>query len=250
MKKLLIKADDFGFTNAISLAILLAHKNGIVKNTGMMVNMPAAPQASKWISLAPDLCLGLHVNLVVGKPCADPSKIPGLIQENGNFISSKTRREQLALGIDPFDKNEVLIEIEAQVNRFIELNHCNPEYIETHAIMSQSIQDCISIVAKKFKIAFLPHHHPNIWSIPQFENDHYAFYKTEKPYHEYFENLLNTDSNLVLFVCHPGFVDQEIIRYSSLTIDRTLDYEMMIDLSVINTIHKMGYEVISFRDIK
>lgn len=250
MKRILIKADDFGFTEAISLAILLAHKNGIVKNTGMMVNMPAAPQAAKWIEKAPDLCLGLHVNLVVGKPCADPIKIPGLIDENGNFVSSKIRREQLSTGNDPFDESEVLIEIEAQINRFNELNNRNPEYIETHAILSQTIQDCILMLAMKYKIDILPHHQPSIWSVPQFQYDHYSFYKTNKPYHEYFDYLLNTESDLILFVCHPGFIDQGIIRDSSLTLERTLDYEMMVDKSVIDSIKHHGYKVISFRDIK
>lgn len=250
MKKLLVKADDFGFTDAISIAILLAHKQGIVKNTGMMVNMPAAVQASEWIKQSPDLCLGLHVNLVVGKPCANSTQIPGLVQENGHFVPSKIRREQLSSGKDPFDKNEVLIEIEAQINRYIELNHKKPEYMETHAIMSRTVQDCIVQLAKKYEINILPHHQPSLWSVPQFKNDHYAFYKTNKPYYEYFEYLLSSDSELVLFVCHPGFVDQDIIRYSSLTLERTLDYEMMVDKQVINTIKLSDYEIISFRDIK
>ena len=129
MKKLLVKADDYGFTDAISLAILLAHKNGIVKNTGMMVNMPAAKKAAEWIKQTPDLCLGLHVNLVVGKPCANLHSIPGLIQADGNFVSSKIRREQLSKGNDPFDATELLVEIEAQINKFIALNRCKPEYI-------------------------------------------------------------------------------------------------------------------------
>lgn len=250
MKKLLVKADDFGFTDAISLSILLAHKNGIVKNTGMMVNMPAASQAATWIKHTPDLCLGLHVNLVVGKPCADLNKIPGLIQENGNFISSKIRRKQLVKDNDLFNKDEVLIEIEAQIKRFIELNDRKPEYIEGHAVMSKTIQDCILQLAIKYQIEVLPHHQPSDWSLPQFKYDHYSFYKTNKPYHEYFDYLLSDDSELVLFVCHPGFMDQDIIRYSSLTLDRTLDYEMMVDKEVIDKIYQKGFEVISFRDLK
>lgn len=250
MKKLLVKADDYGFTDAISLAILLAHKNGIVKNTGMMVNMPAAKKAAEWIKQTPDLCLGLHVNLVVGKPCANLHSIPGLIQADGNFVSSKIRREQLSKGNDPFDATELLVEIEAQINKFIALNRCKPEYIETHAIMSQNIQDSIFLLAKKYQIDILPHHQPSDWSLPQFKYDHYSFYKTNKPYHEYFDYLLDDSSELVLFVCHPGFVDQDIIRYSSLTLDRAIDYDMMIDKSVASKIKQKGYEIISFRDLK
>ena len=45
MKRCLVKADDYGFTEAISLGILKAYREGIVRSTGVMVNMPAAPAA-------------------------------------------------------------------------------------------------------------------------------------------------------------------------------------------------------------
>ena len=116
--------------------------------------------------------------------------------------------------------------------------------------MSQNIQDSIFLLAKKYQIDILPHHQPSDWSLPQFKYDHYSFYKTNKPYHEYFDYLLDDSSELVLFVCHPGFVDQDIIRYSSLTLDRAIDYDMMIDKSVASKIKQKGYEIISFRDLK
>jgi len=249
MKQILIKADDYGFTEAVSLGILLAHKNGIVKNTGMMVNMPAAIQAAEWIKEYPDLCLGLHTNLIVGKPCADPKLISGLLQENGEFISSKIRREQIASGIDPFNEDEVIVETIAQVERFNHLNSKYPEYIETHAVMSQSIQNALVKVANMFDIKILPHHQPSKWSLPQFTYNNYDFYKTNLPYYLYFKEKLDLTADLILFVLHPGFVDQDLIRHSSLTMERLLDYEMMIDSNVKKALIDKGYEIISFREI-
>ena len=49
MKRCLVKADDYGFTEAISLGILKAYREGIVRSTGVMVNMPAAPAALGWL---------------------------------------------------------------------------------------------------------------------------------------------------------------------------------------------------------
>lgn len=249
MKQILIKADDYGFTEAVSLGILLAHKNGIVKNTGMMVNMPAAIQAAKWIKEYPDLCLGLHTNLIVGKPCADAKLIPGLLQDNGDFINSKVRREQIASGIDPFNEDEVIIETIAQVDRFYQLNGKYPEYIETHAVMSLSIQNALLKVAQKFKIEILPHHMPSKWALPQFAYNNYNFYKTNLPYYLYFKDKLDLTSDLVLFVLHPGFVDQELIRHSSLTMERLLDYEMMVDQQVKAVLIDKGFQIISFREL-
>ena len=250
MKKIIIKADDYGFTEAVSLGILLAHKNGIVKNTGMMVNMPAAIQAAEWIRSYPELCLGLHINLIVGTPCCDLTEIPSLIDKNGKFISSKVRRAEIAQGIDPFILSETKKECVAQVIRFIELNNRIPEYIEAHAVSSPTIQKAIAEVANEFGIEILPHHQPSKWSVPQFKSDHYEFYKELLPYSEYFENRLDLTSNLILFVLHPGFVDEELIRNSSLTLDRTKDYEMMIDPDVKAVLLSKGFQIISFREIK
>ena len=57
MKRCLVKADDYGFTEAISLGILKAYREGIVRSTGVMINMPAAPAALGWLREAEGLCL-------------------------------------------------------------------------------------------------------------------------------------------------------------------------------------------------
>lgn len=122
MKRCLVKADDYGFTEAISLGILKAYREGIVRSTGVMINMPAAPAALGWLREAEGLCLGLHINIVVGKPTADPALIPDLIDEQGNFHSSKMYRAELAAGRDPIpDLDQAVAEVDGQIRRFITL---------------------------------------------------------------------------------------------------------------------------------
>jgi len=249
MIRLLVKADDFGFTDAVSCGILLAHKNGIVKNTGMMVNMPAAVNAACWIKACPDLCLGLHTNIVIGQPCADPKKIPGLLDVNGHFVSSKIRRAQLSQGLDPFDENEIAIECDAQVDRFIQLNGKLPEYIEGHAVGSPRMSAGIARVAKQRGIRILPHHEPTPWAMPQWKFNNYDFYKTGRPLHEYFTEVLDLSADLNLFVAHPGFLDQEILTWSSLNMDRTLDYALLTDPQVIQYLKDKKIDLISFREV-
>lgn len=55
MKRCIIKADDYGFTEAISLGILKAYRDGIVRSTAVMVNMPGAPASLEWIKEVPGL---------------------------------------------------------------------------------------------------------------------------------------------------------------------------------------------------
>ena len=66
MRRLLVKADDYGFTAAISLGILKAFRCGLVRSTAVMVNMPDAASSVRWLVQQPGLCVGLHVNVVIG----------------------------------------------------------------------------------------------------------------------------------------------------------------------------------------
>ena len=40
MKKVIINADDFGYSSAVNLGIIKSHKDGILTSTTLMANMP------------------------------------------------------------------------------------------------------------------------------------------------------------------------------------------------------------------
>ena len=40
MKKIMVRADDLGFSKAINYGIYETLKNGVIRNIGFMVNMP------------------------------------------------------------------------------------------------------------------------------------------------------------------------------------------------------------------
>ena len=76
--KLLIQSDDYGITDGVSAGIIKAIEFGLVKNTGMFVNMPSSLNAAKAIKNI-DVCLGIDINYVCGKPVTDPSLIPHMV---------------------------------------------------------------------------------------------------------------------------------------------------------------------------
>src|SRR4051794_34872451 len=57
---LIVNADDFGQSAAITRGIVRAHEQGIVTSTSLMVRCPAAAEAVKH---AAGLDLGLHIDL-------------------------------------------------------------------------------------------------------------------------------------------------------------------------------------------
>lgn len=148
MKYLLIRADDVGYSYAVDLGIERSVREGLVRSVGVMPNMPEAQ--SGWGLIADcDIAVGQHTNVCLGKPCADPALIPSLLQTNGEFKSSREYRAKYKEDIDFVDFDEAVIEIEAQLERFIEIVGREPEYFEAHAVLSDNLNAAIAHVARE-----------------------------------------------------------------------------------------------------
>lgn len=57
----IVNGDDFGFSRGINRGILEAHHHGVLTSTSLMVDFPAAGEASRLPGEAPSLGVGLHV---------------------------------------------------------------------------------------------------------------------------------------------------------------------------------------------
>ncbi|MCL2798832.1 MAG: ChbG/HpnK family deacetylase [Endomicrobia bacterium] len=63
VKRLIVNADDFGYTKDINKGIIYAHKNGIVKNTTVLTDREAFEDAVFLSKENPGLKTGLHIDL-------------------------------------------------------------------------------------------------------------------------------------------------------------------------------------------
>ena len=117
MKKIMVRADDLGFSKAINYGIYETLKNGVIRNIGFMVNMPDSLHGYELVKDY-DICLGQHTNVCVGKPISDPKDIPTLVNADGTFKTSKMYRSTKE---DFVDLDEAILEVEAQYNRFKEI---------------------------------------------------------------------------------------------------------------------------------
>lgn len=113
--------------------------------------MPNMPEAERGWSLVADagIAVGQHTNVCLGKPCADPELIPSMLNESGEFHSSRTFREHFKRGEELIDFDEACIEIRAQHDRFVEIVGREPDYFEAHAVMSKNLNRAISAVAQE-----------------------------------------------------------------------------------------------------
>lgn len=78
MRRLIVNADDFGFTAGVNRAIIEAHSRGVVTSSTLMANGPAFADAAQLTKTVPQLSVGCHVVLTDGAPILAAEQLPSL----------------------------------------------------------------------------------------------------------------------------------------------------------------------------
>lgn len=124
--RVIINADDFGLTPGVSAGIIRAHREGVLTSTTYMVNWPWSPAAAPLLRDAPNLGVGLHLNLTAGPPVLAPAAVPSLVGRGGRFVKGA---RHLLLRVRA---EEVRREWAAQVQRFRDLTGRLPTHLDSH----------------------------------------------------------------------------------------------------------------------
>jgi predicted glycoside hydrolase/deacetylase ChbG (UPF0249 family) len=128
IRLLVINADDLGFAPGVNRGILEAHAAGTVSSASMMVAAPAfGDAAERVLREAPNLGVGLHLDLVAGKPL---TSVPSLTDATtGRFHPLEAlARRALAGQVDAAD---VRRECEAQLAALTAAG-IKPTHIDSH----------------------------------------------------------------------------------------------------------------------
>lgn len=86
--KLIVNADDFGYSIGHNHGIIHAHTHGIVKSTSLMANGEEVLHAINLLRQHTSLDVGIHVVLDYKRPISNPTLIPTLLDQNQNFKKS------------------------------------------------------------------------------------------------------------------------------------------------------------------
>ncbi len=114
---LIINGDDFGYSEAVNRAIILAHGEGALTSCSLMVNERAAEHAVGLAKSNPDLAIGLHLVLVLGRAALPHAEIPHITDRDGNFTTSPFRAG-VQYYFSPAARLEIRREMRAQFERF------------------------------------------------------------------------------------------------------------------------------------
>jgi predicted glycoside hydrolase/deacetylase ChbG (UPF0249 family) len=111
--RLIVNADDFGFSDGVTRGIIEAHAAGTVTSTSMMANGLDWESAVRFARATRTLDVGVHLNLVQGRPLL---RVPSLTdRRTGELLPlGALARRTLARRID---RDELAAELRAQIER-------------------------------------------------------------------------------------------------------------------------------------
>lgn len=152
MKKLIVNADDFGFTRGVNRAVVRAFKTGIVTSTTIMANGEAFEDAVELALANPGLGIGCHLAVVGGLPVAPVAEVSSLVDSAGVLPKTLTRLMfKLARGSVPTE--ELMREFRAQLERVaqagIKLTHLDTH---KHSHTHPKVMKALAKVAAEFGI--------------------------------------------------------------------------------------------------
>ena len=249
--KLIMRADDLGFSEGVNYGILKAVKNGVITCVGIMTNMESAKHGYELIKDY-DIAFGQHTNICVGKPLSDPALIPSLVKENGEFCSSKEIRNRKE---DTIDIKECEIEIEAQLKKFQEITGRMPDYFECHAVSSHNFFIALKSIAKKYNLFYENPLFDKDWekengivALPFAKLDEKGLYDAKKHMKDHLTFIKENPCTIAIF--HPGYLDQYILEHSSFTFIRAMECEFLCSDWLKEWIKDHHIELVDFRNYK
>lgn len=280
-RQLIINADDLGLSEEVSLGIEQSYTTGVVSSASLMANMPGFDEGVQVALRNPDLGIGVHLNLIRGKPITSVDDAFPLLA-NGKFIDNIFHIGRLSANPDYLRaaENEYRAQIEKILDSGVKPDHLD---FEKHHGIWKSLYTVADRLAKEYKLAIRSYSEPLFFvmqNLPfagynKFWNSlHLKFYNTfwhrgfTSPSPDYFfgqthigeinkSYLLSLIKNLPAgiseLMTHPGHNSitgnvEKAIGKSWITDKREEELKALTDSEVIEKLDESGIEVTTFKE--
>lgn len=265
MKRLIVNADDFGYTRDVNEGILQSHRHGIVRSASMLANGSALEHAVGLALQCPTLAIGCHLTLVEGESVARP----------GTTLPPSLGR----LLVDPPTRADATGEFRAQVEqllaRGIRLDHLDTH---KHLHIFPPVLDAVTEVAREFGIRWIrkPFDVPfgtvrsgRRWTAAAIGSLRVPFEarlaRARCGTSDYFAGFAATgavDAAWLValladlpqgtgeLVCHPGYCGSELSAANTrLKESRHAEMQALCDPAVLDAVSANGIELLAYRDL-
>lgn len=286
MKRLIVNADDFGFTRGVNVGIVRAFKTGIVTSTTIMANGEAFEDAIELARANPGLAIGCHLAVVGGRPLARPSEVPSLV-ENG-ALPATLAKLLIKLARGSVATDELALEFRTQVERVtragIKLTHLDTH---KHSHTHPQVIKALARVAGEFGIACVRNPFEAIFSLPARTSPsswtylkQYAMSVAVAPGAMRFKRLVrehglktpdrffgvkltgmldsaaiksimeSLEDGTAELMCHPGIYDEDLERaHTRLKRERERELEALTDSNLRRLAEEIGIELINYGEL-
>lgn len=239
--KLIINADDIGYSKSITDGIIEGINYGCISSTSIMANMEYAEYAIKQLIKNNIKEIGLHVTLTVGKPLTN---CPSLVDEHGEFLYNRKQIENPNLNAE-----EVYNEIMAQINfveKFgkgkIKINHLTRHHhLEDNSTLNEVIERiCLQkkLPMRKCEVFKTKCNHPDEFITS------FSFRSNTVEELKSIINRFKDTNKIVEILTHAGYIDEYTSKISSQdSRERELTaLKKAKDLGVFDNVKLVGYE--------
>lgn len=152
MKRLIVNADDFGYTRGVNAGIIRGFCEGIVTSTTIMANGDAFEDAVERAQANPKLGVGCHLVLVGGKCVAHAKDLGSLADSEGRLPASlPALLSKLSTG--SVRREAIEAELRAQVARVF-ASGLRPTHFDSHkhTHAHPKVMEVVVRVAEEFKV--------------------------------------------------------------------------------------------------
>ena len=265
MKQLIINSDDYGRTPEISHGIREAHLHGVVTSTTCMMNIPTTTDdVAIALKETPNLGLGVHLVLTMGRPISSSEAVSSIVDENGDFFKYTPLIEHLTT----LNMDEVKKEWRAQIEAFIKTSGRRPTHIDSHhhsSYFSPNLFRGMLELAKEFDCAIrfpftevsseieeTAKHVPDL--IQEFNPRRPAvffvnFYDETATKEDLLNIISNVGEGTSEIMCHPGYVDDAFAKESVYNFQRERELKILTDADIKQAIESQNIKLITFADL-
>ena len=255
--KLIVNADDFGYTPGVTAGILRARRDGIVTATTMMANAPDTEGAARAARAVPDLDIGVHLVVTYGTPLSPPERIPSLVAATGASGAVTFPRVSDLLRSGKPEADEALTEFRAQYRRVRDLIGREPSHLDTHHWVHDlpALEDALLALAKETGAAARTHdgrqrarfRDAGVRTPDRFVRE---FQHSGAIHLEALLDLLERvaeEGGVVELMCHPAEPDAALLDGSSYAGERGVELETLTHPRVRATVDRLGIELADYR---
>jgi len=287
VRRLIINADDFGYTSGVNRAIVEAHTRGIVTSSTLMANSAQFSEAAELARTLPKLSIGCHVVLIDGDPLLDSKQLSTITKDGAFRDGIKAFAARAIAG--RMDPDEITQEATAQIRK-IQAAGITVSHFDTHkhthlfpSVLRPLLKAAASCGVRAVRNPFGPLlpmkssellARPNLWK-------RFAEVRVLRRFAGKFreavdrEGFVTPDGTLGIevtgtldeslfhalahsvpegtweFVCHPGYNDADLqVAHTRLRESREVELHVLTLPAARDVLSQEGVELISYRNLR